>query len=546
MRILIIGGMTAGPKVAARARRLLPEAEITVVERGPSASIASCGIPYFVGGHIRDFNQLSLTSYGVQRDPQYFANERAVRVLTGLDAVAIDRKNKQVALVRADGGERFSLAYDKLVLATGAGPAPVPEGVYSLGDPGEARNLVEAAAGAKQAVVLGAGVTGMELASGLLKRKLWVSLVEPGDQILPGVLDRELALLLAYRLEEEGLEIHTGQKVSRLDANTVVTERETFEADLVIATGERRPETGMARAAGLAIGPTGAVAVDRHLATSDPDIYAVGACAESRHLVSGQPVLVSSAGAANRQARVAGDNLAGIASVFEGVLGTAVLNISGWNVGRTGLGEEEARALGFDVVSAVCANHDRSHFYPGHDNLILKLIVERGSRRLLGAQGLGQGDVVKRIDVAATVLSFGGTVDQLAVLDLGYAPPYSMPADPLQQTADVVRNKLGNVAQTVTAAELHGLLASSRDFVLLDVRTADQFQYRHIGDPRSVQLALGELRGRLSEIPRDKPVVVVCPLGTRAYEAARILTGAGFPDVRFLEGGLQGWPYDLD
>ncbi len=556
MRILVIGGVAAGPKAAARARRLLPGAGITIVERGGLISYAGCGMPYFVSGQIRDFDELFTTAYGIKRDELYFAKEKAVRVLTRTEATAIDREKKEVTVTSLETGECYTLPYDKLVLATGAGPfiPPVPgldlEGVYRLNHPEDARKVAAGAAGAKEAVVMGAGLIGMEAAEALLKRKMGVSVVEMKDQILPAVLDPDLAALLAYRLEETGLEMFTGRKVLRLEGRDrvtgVVTDQGTLPADLVIVAVGVRPNVELARHAGLTIGETGAIAVNRRLETSDPDIYAIGDCVENRHLVSGRPVYIPLASTANRQGRVAGDNLAGIGSAFEGVLGTSVMKITDWNVGRTGLGEEQARALGYEIECAVNAGHDRTHYYPGHDNVIIKLVVEKQSRRVLGLQGIGQGDVVKRVDVAAAALRFGATVDDLAGLDLGYAPPYNTPIDPLQHTANIVRNKLDGVAETVTARELHDLLASDGDFVLLDVRTPDQFRYRRIDDARTLQVALGDLRDHLQDIPREKPVITICALGSRAWEAERILAGAGFRNVKFVEGGLQGWPYDTD
>jgi len=243
---------------------------------------------------------------------------------------------------------------------------------------------------------------------------------------------------------------------------------------------------------------------------------------------------------------VAGDNLAGRRTAFKGVAGTVAAKITDWNVARTGLGEDEARALGLDAVSAVCAAHDRAHYFPGHDNILLKVVAERSTGRLLGAQAVGQGEVAKRIDAAAAVLYFRGTVDDLSALELDDAPPYNTPVDPLQETACTVRNKLDGIAATVTAEQLHDLLATDEDFLVVDVRTAEQFQFRYIDDPRVIQIALGELHSRLAEIPRDKPVIAVCPLGARGYSAMRILVQAGYENVKFLEGGLQGWPYDLE
>ncbi|OAT86542.1 FAD-dependent oxidoreductase [Desulfotomaculum copahuensis] len=558
MRIVIIGGVAAGPKAAARARRLMPDAEITIIERGKMISYAGCGMPYYVSGQIRDFKQLFSTSYGVVRDEHYFQDEKGVRVLTRTEATAIDREKKEVAVTNLENGEKYTIPYDKLVLATGASPfsPPVPglelKGVHRLNHPDDAQKIAAAAADAGDAVVIGAGLIGLEAADALLKRKLFVSVVELQDQILPGMLDPDLAALLSYRLEEEGVEFHLGRKVLRLEGDEtghvtrVVTDQGDLDAEMVIVAVGVRPNVELARGAGLTIGETGAIAVNEYLQTSDPEIFAIGDCVENRHLISGRKVYVPLASTANRQGRVAGDNLAGRKSMFKGVLGTSAMKMISWNVARTGLGEVQARALGYDVLTAINSNHDRTHYYPGHDNLIIKLIVEKGSRKVLGVQGIGPGEVVKRVDVAAAALNFGATVDDLADLDLGYAPPFNTPIDPLHHTANIARNKLDGVAVTISARDLHDKLAGDEDFVLLDVRTPDQFKYRHIEDPRGMLVTLGELRRRLAEVPRDKEIITLCALGVRSYEAQRILDGAGFKDVKFLEGGLQGWPYDLE
>ena len=558
MRIVIVGGVAAGTKAAARARRLLPDAEITIIERGKMISYAGCGMPYYISGQIRDFKQLFSTSYGVVRDEHYFMEEKNVRVLTRTSATAIDREKKEVAVTDLESGENYTVPYDRLVLATGASPftPPIPglelKGVHRLNHPEDAQKIAAAVEQAGEAVVIGGGLIGLEAADALIKRKLFVSVVELQEQILPGMLDPDMAALLAYRLEEEGVEFHLGRRVLRLEGDekgnvtAVVTDQGSIDAGLVIVAVGVRPNVELARKAGLTIGETGAIAVNEYLQTSDPDIYALGDCVENRHLISGRKVYIPLASTANRQGRVVGDNLAGRKSIFKGVLGTSVMKMMSWNVGRTGLGEMQARALGYDVVTAVNATHDKTHYYPGHDNLVLKLIVEAGSRKVLGAQGIGAGEVIKRIDVVATALNFGATVDDLADLDLGYAPPFNTPIDPVHHTANIVRNKIDGVAVTISARELHEKLAGDDDFVLLDVRTPEQFKYRHIEDSRVMLVTLGELRRRLAEVPRDKEIITLCALGVRSYEAQRILTGAGFKDVKFLEGGLQGWPYDLD
>ncbi|MGQ9823415.1 MAG: FAD-dependent oxidoreductase [Desulfotomaculales bacterium] len=557
-KIVIIGGVAAGPKVAARARRLDPEAEITIVERGRLISYAGCGMPFYLAGQIKDFNELFKTRYGVKRDGDFFLSERNVRVLTLTEAVAIDRQKKEVKIVDLTTRKESFLPYDKLVLATGSEPVAPPleglslKGVHRLNRPEDALKIAAELEGAREAVVIGAGMIGMEAADALAARKLFVSFVELKDQILPGMLDPDLAALLKTRLEEKGVEFYLGEKVIRLEGNEegrvakVVTDRRTINAGLVVIAVGVRPNVTLAKEAGLAIGETGGITVNEFLQTSDPDIYALGDCVENVHLVSGRRVYMPLASTAARQGRVVGDNVTGGKSKFPGVLGTAALKLMGFNVGRTGLGEEQAKEAGFDILVTTIAGFDRTHYYPEFGRLVLKLITEAKTGRVLGAQGFGDGDVVKRIDVLACAINYRATVEDLSTVDLAYAPPFNNPLDPVHHAVNTVRNKMQGIAKGIPAKELREKLDGMEDFILLDVRTLPQHRVSNIADERSVVVPLGELRQRLSELPREKEVFVYCAIGGRSYEAQRILESAGFSKVRFLEGGLYAWPYDLD
>lgn len=557
-KIVIIGGVAAGPKVAARARRLDPEAEITIVERGRLVSYAGCGMPFYLAGQIKDYNELFTTPYGVKRDEDFFLSERNVRVLTLTEAVAVDRKKKEVRVVDLADNKEFLLPYDRLVLATGSEPVVPPleginlKGVHRLNRPEDVLKIKEELEEAGEAVVIGAGMIGMEVADALVRRKFFVSLVELKDQVLPGMLDPDLAALLKARLEEAGVEFYLGEKVVRLEGNEegrvaqVVTDRHVLNAGLVIIAVGVRPNVTLAKDAGLAIGETGGILVNEYLQTSDPDIYALGDCVENVHLVSGRKVYIPLASTAARQGRVVGDNVTGGKSRFPGVLGTAVLKLMGFNVGRTGLGEEQAKEAGYKIVVSTIGAFDRTHYYPEHGRIVLKLIAESGTGRILGAQGFGEGDVVKRIDVLACAINFKATVEDLSCVDLAYAPPFSNPLDPVHHGVNTVRNEMQGIARGISARELQEKLNGQKEFILLDVRTLPQHRARHISDNRSVVIPLGELRKRINELPRDKEIVVYCAVGGRSYEAQRILEGAGFADVRFLEGGLLAWPYDLD
>jgi len=557
-RIVIIGGVAAGPKVAARARRLSPNADITIIEKDSYISYAGCGMPFYLAGSVREFGHLFTTSYGVPRDEQYFMKEKGVLVLTGNEAMEIDRDKKEVLSRNLATGETSRIPYDKLVIATGSTPFIPPleginlKGVFRLNHPEDAKKIKENINDVSEAVVIGAGLIGMEAADAFREKKIFVTVVELKDQILPGLLDKDMADVLTLRLEEQGMEFRLGQKVMGIKGDDqgnvtgVVTEKETLDAQMVIVAVGVRPNADLARKCGLRIGQTGAIEVNQHLQTNDPDIYAVGDCVENLHLVSKKKVYIPLASTANRQGRVAGDNVTGRKSVFPGVLGTAVLKVLNWNSGKTGLGQQQAEELGYKVITVVNSAHDRTHYHPSHGLVIMKMIVDRESQKILGAQAIGPGDVSKRIDVVATAIHFGSTVEEFAGIDLGYAPPFSTPIDLTHHTANIVRNKLEGLAPSVTAGELKEKLDGSDDFIIVDVRTAQQFAPKHIEDDRVMLVTLGDIRDRINEIPRDKEIVLLCAMGVRSYEALRILHGAGFKDIKYMEGGLQAWPYDLD
>lgn len=560
-KIVIIGGVAAGPKSAARARRCNPQAEIIMLERGELTSYAGCGLPFFVSGMVHSFIELYNTSYGVLRDAQYFDKEKGVKLYTRTEATAIDLEDKIVKAINLETNEEIEFPYDQLVLATGATPFIPPieginlNGVHQLNHPNDALKVKEAtdAGDVERAVIVGAGLIGMETADALFNKMVEVTVVEFQNQVLPGMLDSDIAAKLQQHMVAEDVELHLGDKVLRIEGDAqgnvtgVVTEQHgTIECQMVVVAVGVRPNVKLAKDAGLEIGETGAILVDEYMRTSVADIYACGDCVENTHLISGKKVYTPMATYANRQGRVVGDNVTGGNSTFGGVLGTGVAELFEMKIGRTGLGETQARELGYNVITAVCSGLDRTHYHPAHKVIQTKIIVDTDTKRILGAQAIGEGDAVKRIDVMTAAINFGAKVEDLANLDLGYAPPFSIPIDPVVHTANIIRNKEAGLAVTVTAAELKEKLERGDDLVLLDVRTATQFATKHFEDERVIQVALGDLRERMAEIPKDKEIITICPMGVRAYESSRILQGAGFGNVKFLEGGMNMWAYDLE
>ena len=404
---------------------------------------------------------------------------------------------------------------------------------------------------AKDVVVVGGGLIGVEMTEALAAHGCRVTVVEKLGQILT-MLDAHMARLVERHMESKGVRVLTDTAIEAFvgaagDENRVggvSTSRGVLPADMVILAIGVRPNVALAKAAGLALGETtGAIRVDAQMRTSDPDIYAAGDCVEVRHLLTGQAAFIPLGSTANKQGRVAANAICGVPDAFPGVVGSAVCKVFDFCVARTGLTERQAHEAGYDVEVSLAPGPDKAHFMTAARPLMLKLVADRATRKLLGAQAVGPGAGDKRIDVAAMALTAGMTVDQLAHTDLCYAPPYSPAMDNILTAADVLRNKLDGVFRGVSAETLKAELDSGQPPVLLDVRTPGEVEQAHL--PGSLFIPLGALRGRLDEVPRNRPVVCFCKVSLRGYEAARILQAAGYDDVRVLDGGLAMWPYAL-
>lgn len=558
-RIVIIGGVATGPKAASRARRRDGSAEITVIERGGLVSYAGCGIPFYIKGVIDDVGELLRTPIGVVRDKRYFRDVKGVDVLAGTDAIGINRGDRTVTVKDLREGRVYDIPYDKLALAVGA-EALVPriggvdlDGVHLLSNPRDAEAIRrELDEGARNVAIIGGGLIGMETCGALVPWGCRVTVFEMFDQLLPTLLDGDVALLLESYLRDRGVDVRTSSRVEELldggdgrVSGVATVDGGRFDAEMVIIAAGVRPNVALAREAGLKIGVTGAIAVDERLCTSDPDIYAGGDCVESTCLITGGKVYMPLGSTANKHGRVIGDNVTGGCTTFPGIVRTAVFKVLDYNIGRTGLSEREAREAGYEVVTSLAPREDRAHYYPTGQPFVIKLIADRETERLLGGQAIGRGEVVKRIDVLATALRFGASVKDVADLDLGYAPPYSTAIDAAAHAANMMRNKIDGLARGISAADLKAKLDRGENLVLLDVRTGGEAEERPFRDPRVKRIPLGELRRRLGELPRDREIVVYCRTSVRAYEAQRILCGAGFSDVKFLEGSLAAWPYPL-
>ncbi len=552
LKVVVIGGVAAGPKAAAKARRSDQRASITIVERGEFLSYSGCGLPYYISGKVDDQKDLMSTSVGVYRDPDYFRKLKNITVLNKTEALSIDRKGKTVLVRDLASAREFTLPYDKLVLTTGA-TARIPsvpgvnlENIFTLHRIRDAEGLraVLKQDRAKDAVVIGGGLIGVETAEALTEGGARVTLVEARSQILT-MFDPEIAALVVRHMHVRGVKVFPGEQLVRFQGegkvSAVVTAARELPADFVLLATGVIPNVDLARMAGLSLGATGAIRVDKYLRTSDPDIYAGGDCVENVGLVTGQKVYVPLGSTANKHGRVIGINVTGGAETFPGIAATTILKVFDCNVAKAGLSEREATELGYQVETCLCPALDKAHYYPGAAMILVKLTVDRATERLLGAQIAGPGDVSKRADIAAALIAKGGTVDDLAKLDLAYAPPYSEAIDAIAHAANVIKNKLAGTYRGISPVELKRKLDAGEEVLLIDVRTPEEVAAEKLAG--SLHIPLGTLRGRMEELPAGKEIVVICSSGIRAYEAALILQAEGFGRVWALDGGLLAWPY---
>ncbi len=536
--VVIVGGVAGGASCATRLRRLDESASITVLERGDYVSFANCGLPYYVGGVIPERASL------LQATPELFRNRFRLDVRTGHEVTRLDPAAREVHGHDASTGAAFVLPYDALVLSPGAAPLrpPIPginlPGVFevrTIPDSDQIRRWIEDRK-ATSAVVVGGGFIGVEMAENLIHRGLATTLVEMLPQVMPP-LDPEMALSVRERMEAHGVRMALGDAVAGLESATdgslVVTTRSgaRHSGDLVIVALGVRPETKLAREAGLAIGPTGGIQVDDHMRTSDPHIYAVGDAAEVKDFLTGQPRLLALAGPANRQGRVAADNIAGRPSTFRAVQGTSIVGVFGLAAACTGASEAALRRAGREDFAAVhLYPADHARYYPGASTLHLKLIFRRGDGLILGAQAVGEAGVARRIDVIAMAMQKGGTVHDLAEAELCYAPQFGGAKDPVNFAGMIAGNVLNGDMPLASPAE-----AGSPAAFLLDVRDPDEFAAGALEG--AVSIPLGELRRRWHELPRDRPIDVYCQVGQRGYYATRILRQLGL-DARNITGGV--------
>lgn len=557
-KIVVIGGSAAGPKAAARARRLDQNAEITIIQKDSELSMASCGYPYYVGGFFDDRDQLLCTPTGVVRDPLFFLNTKDIIARTRTEATAIERKDHKVICKNLDTGETEDIKYDKLIIATGSTPRipPIPgkdlDGITTLQSMQDADFLHKICADkeVKKAVIIGGGLIGIETSEALQLEGIEVTIIELLPQILM-FLDWELAKIVENHASTKISQIITDNAVVKFVGRdgklTGVALQDGTETDCqlaVVAIGVQ-PNSGIAKEAGLSIGSLGGIDVNEHMLTSDPDIYAAGDCVEVRNIITGKKTLAPMGDLANLQGRVAGENaVLGNSTTFPGTIQTGICKVFEYSAGSTGLSESNALRHGYqDIITVTNAGLDKPGFMDGR-LLITKMVAQKETGKILGVQCVGPGDVSKQISQAAIAIQGNFTLSDLVNSDLPYAPPFASAIDNLVVTAHILENKIKGRLNGISVVDVKKKLDNHESPFLLDMRAPDEFEVMRLGVGETL-LPLGALRNRLNELPQDKgrEIICYCKISLRGYEASLILKANGWKNVKVMEGGIMAWPY---
>ena len=543
MKYLIVGGVAGGATVAARLRRIDENAEIILFERGKYVSYANCGLPYYIGGTIAERDKLFVQT------AQGFTARFNIDIRTEQEVTAIHPKEKTVEITDINTARTYSENYDKLILSPGAEPLrPGIEGINSdkiftlrnVPDTDTIKKYVSRS-NPRHAVVVGGGFIGLEMAENLHQLGIQVAVVEMANQVM-APLDYSMAAIVHQQLTDKQVDLRLEDGVSRFEETPegiIVHLRsgKQITTDLVILSIGVRPETRLAKEAGLSLGTLGGIAINDYMQTSDPDIYALGDAVEVRHLVTGKPALIPLAGPANKQGRIVANNIVyGNRETYPGTMGTSIAKVFDLTVAAAGANAKLLKREGITYQSSYTHSASHAGYYPGAVPMSVKILFSPENGQLLGAQIVGFDGVDKRIEMFAQVIQRKGTVYDLATLEHAYAPPYSSAKDPVNMAGYVAENILTQKVEIVHWRDIAGL---QKDTLLLDVRTADEYSLGTL--PNAINIPVDELRTRLSELPKDKPIVVSCAVGLRGYLAYRILTQHGFKNVKNLSGGYKTW-----
>ena len=536
MKTIIVGGVAGGASAAARLRRLKENDEIIILERGDYISFANCGLPYFIGGDITDRNMLTLQT------PESFRKRFNIDVRVKSEAVKISPDTHTVTVRDIDTGKEYEENFDKLILSPGAGPIrPNINGIElphvftlrNIPDTMKIKGFVENNK-PKKAAVVGGGYIGVEMAENLVSAGLEVSIVELADHLIAPI-DADMAADVHRYIRSKGIKLFLNNGVTEITDNKVILQKGSINADMVIMSVGVRPETSLAKECGIALNSRGSIIANSRMQTNYPDIYAVGDAAEVKDFVTGTPAFIPLAGPANKQGRIAADNIAGIPSEYTGTQGSSVLKLFDMTVAATGLNEKRAAAEGIDYDKTYTYSASHASYYPNATNMSVKILWDRNTHKLLGAQIVGFDGVDKRMDVLAAAIRFGAEVTDLKELELCYAPPFGSAKDPVNMAGFVAENVING---TVKQFFWHDVEKLPRDgsVTLLDVRTKTEIARGMIDG--FINIPLDTLRDNLDKLSKDKPVYVHCHSGLRSYIACRILTGNGY-DCYNLAGGWR-------
>lgn len=533
MKVLIIGGVAAGTKAAAKLKREDYSMEVTIITKGSDISYAGCGLPYYVGDVIHKKEQLIVNT------PESFEKLTGVRVITNTEAVKVRREEKLVEAVHTGTGETVTYPYDKLVIATGASPIRPSmegidlEGIYFMRTPQDAISLRERLEkkDVKRAVVVGGGFIGLEVAENLASQGIRVSVIDLADHVLPG-FDPEMAEYVENYLADQGIMTFTGTKlegfVGEGKLEKVKTSRKAMKADIAVLSIGIRANTDFLEGSGIALMPNRTIKVNAYMQTNDEDIYAAGDCAMVTNRITGQEAWSPMGSSANMEGRLLAENITGKKKVYPGVLGTAVCKLPGLNAGRTGLTVSQAEAAGYDPVSVLTVVDDKAHYYPEAGTFIVKMIADRTSDRFLGLQVLGKGAVDKMTDIAVTALTMKATLQDLENMDLAYAPPFSTAIHPFVHTVNVLRNKLSGSFETFTPQEYEN--GEAEAYRMIDAALQPSL-------PGVEYLDLEKVTEPVEGLDKEEKLLLVCAKGKRAYMLQNRLKQFGYTQTKVLEGG---------
>ena len=534
MKVLVLGGVAAGTKVAAKLLREDRSCEVTVLTKGKDISYAGCGLPYYVGDVIHEKGELIVNT------PEKFAKLTGAKVLTQTEAVAVNPAGHTVEAKDLQTGEVKSYSYDKLVIATGASPFVPPiqgldlKNVFVMRTPDDAISLREAveAGEIKRAVVAGGGFIGLEVAENLAAKGVKTTVIDFAPHVLPNFLDPELSEYVENKMAEEGIMPMTGVSLEGVEGSgkveKVLTSKRGMKADALVLAIGIRPNTAFLEGSGIEM-VKGTILTDQYLRTNVEDIYAAGDCAMVTNRQTGKPAWSPMGSTANIAGRILAGNLAGKETAYPGVLGTGVAKLpGGLNTGRTGLTETAARAEGYDVVSVITVVDDKAHYYPGAGLFIVKMTADRATRKLLGVQVLGKGAVDKVTDIAVTAISLGAAVDQLAAMDFAYAPPFSTAIHPFAHSINILMNKLDGGMDSITPVEY--LEGKAEGYEIIDCAVNPSL-------PEKRYLDLTAISGEVDGLSKDAKLLLVCTKGKRAYLTQNRLKYYGYTNTTVLEGG---------